>query len=127
MVVWKERERERECFVSTVYLFPVLPYVGVIYLFVFRCKWGKLLYLGYKHHYHFCAHRDIYRQRMRNIVERVLEYCGGDLPSIVYLCQSYTSPIGRAKTLCGVIAFHQLCLHLKLNKFNFVTEVQVIE
>ncbi|XP_045102830.1 uncharacterized protein LOC123499187 isoform X2 [Portunus trituberculatus] len=66
-----------------------------------------------------------FSQRMRNGVEFVLEYCDDDLPSILHLCQAYLSPTGRTRKLCGVIAFHQVCRHLKLFNFSFVDDVQV--
>ncbi|KAK8389852.1 hypothetical protein O3P69_009091 [Scylla paramamosain] len=63
-------------------------------------------------------------QRMRNIVKWLLEYCSGDLPSVVYLCQAYLSPTGRGRKMRGVLAFHQLCQHLRLSKESFVADVQ---
>ena len=62
---------------------------------------------------------------MQTVVEYILEYCNGDLPSVLYLCQACITPTGRGKTLRNAIAFLQLQVHLKVPTKGFVSDVQV--
>ncbi|KAG0717118.1 hypothetical protein GWK47_055090 [Chionoecetes opilio] len=68
---------------------------------------------------------DHFSKRLKGVVRCLVQYCDGDLPSLVHLCQFYLSSTKRGAVLCSAVAFQQLRLNLKLPEEDFVGDVQV--
>ncbi|XP_050737557.1 uncharacterized protein LOC127009017 [Eriocheir sinensis] len=65
-----------------------------------------------------------FKQKLKYLVGRILEYCEGDILSVVHLCRAYVVPTYRGNILKRALTFHQLQTHLRLPDEDFVSDIQ---